>query len=886
MELFRLLGTIAVENSAANKAIDETTTKAHGSGEKIGNSFTRIGEKSIELGNKMKWVSAGAATLLGTMVKSAADVKAMNAQFEQTFAGVEDKASAAMQRVADSSGIIETRLKGVGTKLYAFAKTTGMDTPQALNMMERSLTVAADSAAYYDRSLDETTESLQSFLKGNFENDAALGLSCTETTRNAAANKLFGKSYMELSEAQKQLTLLQMVEDANKLSGAMGQAARESDGWENIVGNLREALKQLAAAVGENILPAVTKFAQKATGMIQKFADMSDGQKKFISTLLLIAAAASPVLTIFGKFMTTTGKIISTTSKLNTVFLSSVAAVKNYTTATKGASLAAGVANGNLTKQQAIVGGLGTKFMNLIGTMNPMVLGIVGAGAALGGLALAFHKVYTDTHQATIAAKEFSDSNDKNIESIKSNSKESEFYARKLDELSQKENKSSQDKQLMQAYVDKLNQSVEGLGLSYDAESDKLNQTTQDIYKKIDAMKQEAIQAAYIEQSKKALDKYAESQIKLTKAQDDLKASQKEWNSLSDSEKQTRGDLAKKIQEQKRSVDDLKSSTAAYWTEYLQQSNQAAMASGQWDKLVNEAKAAGIKVPQSLTQGIKDGKYAIPTSVSELEALIKFDNAVQKAGSQGKATADKLAAQIASGKITVEEATKQLTDATANQMGKAPADAKTKGKNTGEGYAKGTSGAKKKAESAGKDLGNAAKAGAGSVSLYSTGYNIGAGLARGMRNAIGVVKSAADALASAADKAIKKKQEIKSPSRKQRRNGRFTGKGYALGLLDMVSIVRDASDKLAEAATPTVKPVDIGTFGSTAEMMKASSMTAAATMQPMPASTAASVPANNSNSEIMLRILDRLQQIQDALQDRTIEWNDRELGRFVKNYAR
>lgn len=885
MELFRLLGTIAVENSAANKAIDETTTKAHGSGEKIGNSFARIGEKSIELGNKMKWVSAGAATLLGTMVKSAADVKAMNAQFEQTFAEVEDKASAAMQRVADSSGIIETRLKGVGTKLYAFAKTTGMDTPQALDMMERSLTVAADSAAYYDRSLDETTESLQSFLKGNFENDAALGLSCTETTRNAAANKLFGKSYMELSEAQKQLTLLQMVEDANKLSGAMGQAARESDGWENIVGNLQEALKQLAAAVGENILPAVTKFAQKATGMIQKFADMSDGQKKFISTLLLIAAAASPVLTIFGKFMTTTGKIISTTSKLNTVFLSSVAAVKNYTTATKGASLAAGVANGKLTKQQAIVGGLGTKFMNLIGTMNPMVLGIVGAGAALGGLALAFHKVYTDTHQATIAANEFSDSNDKNIESIKSNSKESEFYAQKLDELSQKENKSSQDKQLMQAYVDKLNQSVEGLGLSYDAESDKLNQTTEDIYKKIDAMKQEALQSAYIEQSKKALDKYASSQIKLTKAQDDLKASQKEWNSLSDSEKQTRGDLAKKIQEQKRSVDDLKSSTAAYWTEYLRQSNQAAMASGQWDKLVNEAKAAGIKVPQSLTQGIKDGKYAIPTSVSELEALIKFDNAVQKAGSQGKATADKLAAQIASGKITVEEATKQLTDATANQMGKAPADAKTKGKNTGEGYAKGTSGAKKKAESAGKDLGNAAKAGAGSISLYNTGYNIGSGLASGMRNATKIVQKAANALASAADAAIKKAQEIKSPSRKQRRNGRFTGKGYALGLLDMVSMVRDASDKLAEAATPAVKPVDISTFGSTAEMMKASSMTAA-TMQPMPVSTAASVPATNNNPEIMVRILDRLQQIQETLQNRTIEWNDRELGRFVKNYAR
>lgn len=68
-------------------------------------------------------------------------------------------------------------------------------------------------------------------------------------------------------------------------------------------------------------------------------------------------------------------------------------------------------------------------------------------------------------------------------------------------------------------------------------------------------------------------------------------------------------------------------------------------------------------------------------------------------------------------------------------------------------------------------------------------------------------------------------------------------------------------------------------------MMKASSMTAA-TMQPMPVSTAASVPATNNNPEIMVRILDRLQQIQETLQNRTIEWNDRELGRFVKNYAR
>ena len=45
-----------------------------------------------------------------------------------------------------------------------------------------------------------------------------------------------------------------MVKDANKLSGAMGQAARESEGWENVLGNLKEQWKQLLAVIGQPIL--------------------------------------------------------------------------------------------------------------------------------------------------------------------------------------------------------------------------------------------------------------------------------------------------------------------------------------------------------------------------------------------------------------------------------------------------------------------------------------------------------------------------------------------------------------------------------------------------------------------------------------------------------
>lgn len=234
------------------------------------NGFGRLGSL---LGKAAGAFTAGAivkkvADIGKQALETAAEVRAANSQFEQAFGALGDQAEQMISRVASASGIVETRLQGSATSIFAFARTTGMASDQALGLTERALTAAADSAAYYDRSLEETSETLMSFLKGNYENDAALGLSATETTRNAAANKLYGKSFNDLSEAQKQLTLLQMVEDANALSGAMGQAAREADGWENVTGNLKEAWRQLLAVAGEPVLDAAVPIVKSLSGAL------------------------------------------------------------------------------------------------------------------------------------------------------------------------------------------------------------------------------------------------------------------------------------------------------------------------------------------------------------------------------------------------------------------------------------------------------------------------------------------------------------------------------------------------------------------------------------------------------------------------------------------
>lgn len=269
---------LVLNSSGFSKSLNAVQEQANSVSNKMSAKLKKLGTAVVAA------FSVAAVKKFGQQcIESAAEVNAANSQFEQTFGSMQSQAESAIATVSKNSGILKTRLQGVGTSIYAFAKTTGMDSVNALNMMQEALQVTADSAAYYDRSLEDTAESLKSFLKGNFENDAALGLSCTETTRNAAANKLYGKSFTELSESQKQLTLLEMVKDANKLSGAMGQASREADGWENVTGNLKESWNQLLAVVGQPILQVATQVVKRLSSALATLTEYAKGAVESLS---------------------------------------------------------------------------------------------------------------------------------------------------------------------------------------------------------------------------------------------------------------------------------------------------------------------------------------------------------------------------------------------------------------------------------------------------------------------------------------------------------------------------------------------------------------------------------------------------------------------------
>jgi tape measure domain-containing protein len=88
----------------------------------------------------------------------------------------------------------------------------------------------------------------------------------------------------------------------------------------------------------------------------------------------------------------------------------------------------------------------------------------------------------------------------------------------------------------------------------------------------------------------------------------------------------------------------------------------------------------------------------------------------------------------------------------------------------------------------------------------SAGRYIGMGLANGMASQLGRVRSVAAQLASAAERAIRAKARIHSPSKVSHALGEYWGTGYALGISSMVQSTRKAAERLVTVPTLAAGP--------------------------------------------------------------------------------
>lgn len=292
MELFKLLGTIAIENGEANNAIDNTTDRVKKSESKIVNSIKKIGSAIVA------YFAIDKITAFGKeVVNVAAEVSAETSAFEQIMGDYAEAAAEKVGKIAEATGMVDSRLTPYMTSMTAKFKGLGYDIEEATDLASTGLTIAADAAAFWDKSLDESMGHLNSFVNGSYEGGEAIGLFANETTLAAWAAKNLKLKWDDLTEKEKQFARLQFAKAMQEASGATGQAAKESDQYANVQANLNEKWRQFKAQIGEPllqniVLPAMEVLSDVIDKLSTGFKALTDWVDKNQTALELVGITA------------------------------------------------------------------------------------------------------------------------------------------------------------------------------------------------------------------------------------------------------------------------------------------------------------------------------------------------------------------------------------------------------------------------------------------------------------------------------------------------------------------------------------------------------------------------------------------------------------------
>lgn len=279
MNLFKIWGEIAIHNDSANQALDETTGRATKSESKMSKAFKRIGTAVAAAFAVDRIAGFGKA-----IVETAAEVSAEVSAFEQIMGSYSQQATEKMHKVAEATGVVDTRLTGAMTSMTAKFKGLGFGIEDATDLAARGLTIASDAAAFWDMSLQESQEHLNSFINGSYEGGEAIGLFANDTqmAMYAVQEGIIGstKDWANLEEATKQATRLEFAENMQKQSGAQGQAAKEAGQYANVIANLGEKWRQFKALIGDGLLenvatPAMRKLSDTIDAMTEGFNVLS-----------------------------------------------------------------------------------------------------------------------------------------------------------------------------------------------------------------------------------------------------------------------------------------------------------------------------------------------------------------------------------------------------------------------------------------------------------------------------------------------------------------------------------------------------------------------------------------------------------------------------------
>lgn len=172
MELFKIFATIALNNSDANKQLDDTAKKGQETQSKLSKFFSGIGKGAVVAGKVVgAGLAVGATAMTGLVTKAMSAAGSLEQQMggsEAVFGEYADSIQEKAKSAFSSMGLSTNEYLATANKMGSLFKGAGFETSEAMDITAKAMQRASDVASIMGIDTASAMESIAGAAKGNF----------------------------------------------------------------------------------------------------------------------------------------------------------------------------------------------------------------------------------------------------------------------------------------------------------------------------------------------------------------------------------------------------------------------------------------------------------------------------------------------------------------------------------------------------------------------------------------------------------------------------------------------------------------------------------------------------------------------------------------------
>ena len=259
--------TIDIFSDFHGKGFREAESQVSG----VSGAFKSLGKAAIAAG-AVGAVAAG----LKTVVTAASDLQQSVGAIESTFGGATDQIKDFGATAASSIGISQAEFQNLAAVSGSMLKNLGFSSQQAADATKQLATRASDVAAVFGGKTSDALEAMNAALRGEYDSLEKYGIKLTaaDIKARAMADGLTDATG-EITKQGQATAALSLIMDQS--ADKAGQFASESKTFAGATQILKAKFTDLAARLGQAVLPLVTKLIDLFSTYLMPVIDQGCG---------------------------------------------------------------------------------------------------------------------------------------------------------------------------------------------------------------------------------------------------------------------------------------------------------------------------------------------------------------------------------------------------------------------------------------------------------------------------------------------------------------------------------------------------------------------------------------------------------------------------------